>query len=112
MRMENNVLSHIFCSRNISFYLSSKILYRIYENFKDSSEQDMAWYVRLLNIYYPQCLLLQSPLTEMPFQILVPPTRLGAEEGMGVVGSHYGDSGGWGSNLSSSQGPYPVLDFS
>lgn len=39
-----------FCSRSISFYLSSKILYQIDENFKDSSEQDMA---HLINIYYP-----------------------------------------------------------
>lgn len=38
----------------------------------------------------------ESVNRDMPLQILVPPTRLGAEERLGVVGSHSGDSGGAG----------------
>ena len=43
-------------------------------------------------------------------QILVPPTRSGAEGELGVMGPHYGDSRGSGSNLSSFWSPQSVLD--
>lgn len=98
-RMENNLLllRYIFLFQKyfllFKFKNSLLNLWKFQRLFRTGYSTVCTPAKHLLSLVF---IVTESVNKDMPLQILVPPTRLGAEEGLGVVGSHSGDSGGAG----------------